>query len=136
LLHLVLGRWIGSGWWTPDLTLVSIALAMAERRTLAPALLGGCLTMAVTVRHASIFGLAYAGAGWLIGGLARRWDLRDPRMQLVAVGIAEASLLAVGLALEVRISAGLLVLSGAKLAMTVACLPLARRLLSSVFVRR
>ncbi|MBI3319970.1 MAG: hypothetical protein HYZ89_05235 [Candidatus Omnitrophica bacterium] len=130
LSHLAIGRWIASPWWVPDLTLLSIVVTMARYpgQAFLPALYGGLLMMLFTVHHAVAVGLSYVGAGVLTKLLATQGDLATPFLQQVIVGVAEIGLLAVALFLNRTASLELLELSGAKVLVTVACIPFMRRL--------
>ena len=130
LSHLVLGRWVVSPWLMPDLMLLTVFLAMVHTpgHPIGPALLGGLVAMLSAVHHPLLVGLAYLGAGWLIKWLAARWDLADGAMPWVAVGVAEGMLIAVWLFLATPVTFRLLLLSGVKVLLTIACLPLVKRL--------
>jgi hypothetical protein len=130
LLHLFLGHWVSCPWLVPDVTLVSMVCAMLRTAgsPLMLALLGGCLTTLFTARHPLLVGMAYVGAGWLVAQLARRWDLTEASMQRAAVGLTETLLVAVWLLLDGPVSLRLMLLSGFRVFLTLACLPLARYL--------
>lgn len=148
LVHGLLGRWMASPWWTPDVTTISLVMALAygpsrvrraraeasgwtadERfELLAPGLLAGCLVMVLSVRDSVLLGLSYLGLGWLIGSAASEWDLTDRTVQRVALGAAETVLLCVALVTGGALSAGLVGLAACKLLVTMACLTPCRRL--------
>ena len=140
-LHVVLGRWVASPWLMPDLTLISMVLAMTlpSQSLLGPALLAGFFVMLSTPQQPLLLGGTYVGAGWLIQVLALRWDLTDSTLQQLTVGAAEAGLLAMWLMLNAQVTMGLLLLAGMKLVMTVVCVPLVsfvmRRLIPHGFSR-
>jgi len=124
LFHLALGRWVASPWLVPDLTLVSMVLAMAQapEHSMKLTLLGSCLAMVLTPYQPVLVGLAYTAAGGLVSLLALRWDFDVPLMPLLATGAAEAMLLALGGFAGVQVTPGLFVLSGIKIFITAFCL--------------
>ena len=128
--HLAIGRWVASPWLVPDLTLVIIVVTMIRcpGYSLSPALYGGLLVMLFTIHHSVAVGLAYVGAGVLTKLLATQWNVASPFLQQAMVGVAETGLVMVALFLNRAASLTLLGLAGAKVLITVACVPLLRRL--------
>jgi hypothetical protein len=124
LFHLALGRWVASPWLVPDLTLVSVisAMARAPEYSMNLVLLGGCLAIALAPSQCWWAGFAFAAAGGLVILLGLRWDLDVPLTQLLATGAAEAMLLVLAGCAGIRVTPGLVVLSGIKTLITVCCL--------------
>ncbi len=144
-----MGRWVASSWLVPDLTLVSLVLAMvwgagdAVRRgthgrprnasqlldgpipsspSIAPALLAGCCVALSAGRHGLVIAWLHVAVGAAVKWISTWWDLTDPSMQLTTVGVAEVVLLVAGFVLDATLSIGLLSLAGLKVAITMACL--------------
>jgi hypothetical protein len=82
----------------PDLTLVGVVVATARTpaRWLLWASLAGLMTSVWAVRFAAaVFG-GYLVLGWVLQGLARRWDTTDLRVECL-IAAAAVAILTVGL---------------------------------------
>ncbi len=105
LLHVALGRWISSPWLVPDLTLVSLVLALRRSRSVEPmrtVVITSLLAMAFTVHHPFHAAGAYLVVGWGIKTLmSRLWyppskgEATRGFLPLISIGIAEALLLVI-----------------------------------------
>jgi len=145
VLGSALARRMASPWWAPDLVLVGLVLAVAYpagfaareaeasgsahearwRGVVGGALAGSAMAW-LSVRDAAAIGAAYFGVGWLIGWIASVWDLADRRVCRIAVALGEVVIVTVSVALAGRLSAGLLLGAGLRVAMTTLALPVLR----------
>lgn len=133
IAHVGLGRMVDPAWLMPDLTLLSIVLAMRQSPNypMGAALVGGCLTALIAASQAWLAGLAYLGAGGLVRWFAQTWDLSQRSIQLAAIAAAEAFLVCVWLLAAGRLSVGLVLLAIVKVAATSLCMPIAYSLMRS-----
>ena len=102
ILHALAAAIIPSAWWVPDVTLIGLIMTVAA----APAqwwVGSGCamlLTLAWTIRHATLL----CGGWWLIGWgchhLVRYWDLTDGPLQPVGIGVISVGMTTARLWLE------------------------------------
>ena len=128
LAQVGLGRIVASPWWMPDgilVTMASLALVRPER-ALVPILLGAVLVLPVAGEHAPLVAGLYAAGALLVWRLSASWDLAPAWVGMLAVALVEAMLIAWWLLLD---GFGRLTLVGSaaiRVALTAACLPLAR----------
>jgi hypothetical protein len=116
-------------WWVPDLVLAALVHAVWRRpaRWLGPALLSGALTAGWASRGHAVLVLGYALAGWVSQRLARvldadRLSLQAGTTALIAVGVTLSALLVDG-----AWSAALVGLAVTRVGLTVAAVPVLRR---------
>ena len=129
-LHWILCRFVASSWWVPDLTLLAVLFVIiaSPSRWWFAAGGAGLLTMAWTVQFPAAVLLWYAAVGLTVSVVARVWDLADLRVQLVLVGMAETCWIALHLWLQEASVFPVLALIAVHVGLTVAMVPVARRL--------
>ena len=88
--------------------------------------------MVLTTHQPMLVGFAYMAAGVLVILLSLQWDLKLPIVQLLTTGAAEAVLLVLWGFAGVQVTPGLLLLSVVRVSVTMASVPLARRLVPIV----
>jgi len=133
----LLAQWIAallapSAWWTPDLLLIGMILAIRARpsRWMAYALAAALSQLAWAVRPWPLL-LSHLVVAGFVSLAFTRWDPNDRRLQLMVVGIAGAVPLGVMLWVEALWSLPLLGCAAWRLSLTVMCFPLLRRLVST-----
>ncbi len=98
LLHVAIGRWFSSPWLVPDLTLVSLVLALVRSRqagSMRAVIIASLLVMVFTAHHPFQAAGAYLVIGWGIKTLMSRLEASRGFLPLIAIGIAEALLLVI-----------------------------------------
>jgi len=137
LSHLAIGRWLPSPWLVPDLTMLSVAVLILRLpgHPLAPAWLAGVAAMALAVHHPLWAGMAYLAAGAAVKWMAHQWEVTVPSRERLVIGIAQGGLLIL-LASRGPVTAGLIVMGGLQVGLTLLCLPLMRALVNRVVVPR
>ncbi len=89
--HWILCLLVGSPWWVPDLTLLTVVfvIAASPSRWWLAAGAAGLATVCWAVRFPVVVLLWYGALGVGLKFLSDRWDLADLRVQLLVVGVAE-----------------------------------------------
>ena len=136
LSHLAIGRWSPSPWMVPDLTVLSMALAILRLpgHPLTPAWLAGVAAMTLAGHHPLWTGVAYLAAGAAVKWMAHQWEVTDPSRERLVIGIAQGGLLIL-LAWTGPVTVGLVVMVGLQVGLTLLCLPLMRALVNRVVPR-
>ena len=128
LAHGVVAGVVPSPWWTPNLTLVGLILAIAQTPTqwLTFSGLAGYWMVGWAIRFPVPILLSYLFFGWITQVLAKHWDARDLRVQCVMVGVASLLTMLEALWLDELWSLPLLGLMSAQVMVTVLAVPCAR----------
>ena len=132
LLQLVGGRFFPSAWLVPDLTLVAMTVAILrepDRAIAAMGMAGGCV-LVCAFPHAGLTTLSYLGLGGLIAWGARQWDLLDVARQRGVVAASEGLLVILWMIADHLMSVSIIGWAIVRVAVTVACLPVARRFIA------
>jgi hypothetical protein len=128
IAHALLADMIPWPWWVPNLTVLGLVLAIgkAPGRWLGLSGLAGGWTVVWAVRVPGLLLIGYLVMGWIVQGLARRWDTTEVRSQYGLVGMASFLMTVWVLWLDNLWSFPLFGLAGAHIAVTCAALPLLR----------
>ncbi|MBI3324740.1 MAG: hypothetical protein HYZ92_05620, partial [Candidatus Omnitrophica bacterium] len=134
-------------WWSPDLALIGLVLAAAsswrpasshavgrgQESALALGAVTAGLMACLSLRDAAAIGLLYLGVGWMVERIGSTWDLADERVCRVTIAIAQTAVVAGEMAFVGTLTPGLLLCGIARVAVTVAVLPLAHRAIRVIF---
>ena len=87
--HVVVAGVVPSPWWTPNLTLVGLVLAIIQTPTrwLTFSGLAGLWMVVWAIRFPVPLLMSYLLLGWVAQLLARHWDTTDLRVQCMMVGV-------------------------------------------------
>lgn len=132
--HVAVAGVSSSPWWVPNLTLVGLVLAVAHapHRWRLVSVCAGLAAAVWAVRIPQGLVLNYLLIGWGVQRFGRQWDISLAHLQRMVVGAASAALTAALLWYEGMWSWTILGLAGVHVAVTVACVPVAQKCLSSL----
>lgn len=129
-----LGRWVSSPWWSPDLLVICLLLALVAQPTRATVWIATAAATAAILAAGQpvLVASMYLACGALFRWIGARWNLADGSVQLAGVALAESLLASAWL-----IGAGAVTLDEAagavvRVLLTAAALPIVRALTRAV----
>ena len=127
--QVALGRVMESPWFVPDiaLSLLVVLMTQARARRVALAVFAACFASLFSVRHPALTAGAYLAVAAGVRMTAAAWDLTEPSLQRLAVGLAEGGWLLACAAGDhgAASTAGLICV---RTLLTIICLPFVRPL--------